>query len=184
LRRVCQEARGIFDKGFPRVAVNVSVMQLLDPEFLYGLYLALDYARLEPSILEIEITESVFAQDMDRMLSILLDLQKLGIRIAIDDFGAGYSSLAYLSRLPVSIVKTDGGFIRDFERGGEAIIAATLGMAEKFGLETIIEGVETVAMLENARRVGASLVQGFHFARPMPLSALDAWIEGFSRARH
>jgi EAL domain-containing protein (putative c-di-GMP-specific phosphodiesterase class I)/CheY-like chemotaxis protein/GGDEF domain-containing protein len=184
LRRACREAGAIFDKGFPHVALNVSVIQLLDPEFLYGLYLALDQAGLEPCILEIEVTESVFAQDMDRLLSILLDVRKLGIRIAIDDFGAGYSSLTYLSRLPVSIIKTDGAFMRDFERGGEAIIAATMGMAEKFGLETIVEGVETAAMLENARRIGASLVQGYYFARPMPLSALDAWVEGFSLARH
>jgi EAL domain-containing protein (putative c-di-GMP-specific phosphodiesterase class I) len=179
MRRVCREAASIVEKGFPRVALNVSVIQLLDPEFLYGLYLALDDARLEPCALEIEVTESVFAQDMDQLLSILLDVQKLGIHIAIDDFGAGYSSLTYLSRLPVSIVKTDGAFMRDFDAGGEAIIVATLGMAAKFGLETIIEGVETAAMLENAKSVGATLVQGYHFARPMPLAALDAWRDAF-----
>ncbi len=183
LRRVCREAAAIVEKGFPRVALNVSVIQLLDPEFLYGLYLALDQARLEPSVLEIEVTESVFAQDIERLRSILLDVQKLGIHIAIDDFGAGYSSLAYLSRLPVSIVKTDGAFMRDFERGGEAIIVATLGMAGKFGLETIVEGVETAAMLQSARSVGATLVQGYHFARPMPVDALDAWREGFQLRR-
>jgi predicted signal transduction protein with EAL and GGDEF domain len=179
MRRVCREAASIVDKGFPRVALNVSVVQLLDPEFLYTLYLALDEARLEPCALEIEVTESVFAQDFDRLLSILVDVQKLGIHIAIDDFGAGYSSLTYLSRLPVSIVKTDGAFMRDFATGGEAIIVATLGMADKFGLETIIEGVETAAMLDNARSAGASLVQGYHFARPMPLDALDAWRDAF-----
>lgn len=179
MRRVCKEAASIVEKGFPRVALNVSVIQLLDPEFLYGLYLALDDAHLEPCALEIEVTESVFAQDMDRLLSILLDVQKLGIHIAIDDFGAGYSSLTYLSRLPVSIVKTDGAFMRDFDTGGEAIIVATLGMAEKFGLETIIEGVETAVMLENARKVGASLVQGFYFARPMPIGSLDGWRDAF-----
>jgi EAL domain-containing protein (putative c-di-GMP-specific phosphodiesterase class I) len=81
----------------------------------------------------------------------------------------------------VNLVKIDGAFIRDFERGGEAILGATIDVAHKLHLETIVEGVETPTMLAQARSVGAILIQGYHFARPMPLAALAEWHAGFAR---
>ena len=181
LRKVCADARALLDLGFPRIALNVSIMQLLDSGFLYSLYMALEQSGLPPATLEIEVTESVFAQDLDRVRSILLDIRKLGVRVAIDDFGTGYSSLSYLNQLPVNLVKIDGAFIRDFERGGEAILAATIEVAHKLHLETIVEGVETAAMLAQARSIGATLIQGYHYARPMPLAALAEWHAEFTR---
>ncbi len=181
LRKVCSDARTLLDLGFPRIALNVSIMQLLDTGFLYSLYMALEQSGLPPATLEIEVTESVFAQDLDRVRSILLDIRKLGVRVAIDDFGTGYSSLSYLNQLPVNFVKIDGAFIRDFERGGEAILAATIEVAHKLHLETIVEGVETPTMLAQARSIGATLVQGYHYARPMPLAALAEWHAEFAR---
>ncbi len=181
LRKVCSDARALLDLGFPQIALNVSIMQLLDTGFLYSLYVALEETGLPPATLEIEVTESVFAQDLDRVRSILLDIRKLGVRVAIDDFGTGYSSLSYLNQLPVNLVKIDGAFIRDFERGGEAILGATIEVAHKLHLETIVEGVETSAMLAQARAVGATLVQGYHYARPMPLAALAEWQAEFAR---
>ncbi len=181
LRKVCSDARALLDLGFPRIALNVSIMQLLDSGFLYSLYIALEETGLPPATLELEVTESVFAQDLDRVRSILLDIRKLGVRVAIDDFGTGYSSLSYLNQLPVNLVKIDGAFIRDFERGGEAILGATIEVAHKLHLETIIEGVETPTMLAQARSVGATLVQGYHYARPMPLAALAEWQAEFAK---
>ncbi|MGA2710094.1 MAG: EAL domain-containing protein [Steroidobacteraceae bacterium] len=181
LRQACSDARALLDLGFPRIALNVSIMQLLDTGFLYSLYIALEDSGLPPAALEIEVTESVFAQDLDRVRSILLDIRKLGVCVAIDDFGTGYSSLSYLNQLPVNLVKIDGAFIRDFERGGEAILGATIDVAHKLHLETIVEGVETPTMLAQARSVGAILIQGYHFARPMPLAALAEWHAGFAR---
>ncbi len=175
LREACRTARALRGDGFSRVAVNVSVIQLLDDGFLYSLYTALEESGLPPAALEVEVTESVFAHDLNRVRSILSDIRKIGVAVSIDDFGTGYSSLAYLNGLPASIVKTDASFLRDFEHGGEAIIGATIEMARKLGLQTIVEGVETAQMLAQARSVGARLAQGYYFARPMPAAELGAW---------
>jgi len=180
LRRACRDGRRLLELGFPRIALNVSVRQLADQGFLYSLYLALEESGLPASALEIEVTESVFAQDLDQVRSILADVRALGIGVAIDDFGTGYSSLSYLAELPVDIVKIDGAFMRNFDHGGEAIIDATMAVAQKLKLDTILEGVETAAMLENARAVGATLVQGYHLASPMALNALGPWAESYA----
>jgi EAL domain-containing protein (putative c-di-GMP-specific phosphodiesterase class I)/FixJ family two-component response regulator len=180
LRRACRDGRRLLELGFPRIALNVSVRQLADQGFLYSLYLALEESGLPASALEIEVTESVFAQDLDQVRAILADVRAIGIGVAIDDFGTGYSSLSYLAELPVDIVKIDGAFMRNFDHGGEAIIDATIAVAEKLKLDTILEGVETAAMLENARAVGATLVQGYHLAAPMALTALGPWAEAYA----
>ena len=182
LREACRTARALRGEGFARVAVNVSVIQLLDDGFLYSLFNALDESGLPASALEVEVTESVFAHDLERVRAILTDVRKMGITVVIDDFGTGYSSLAYLNSLPAGIVKTDASFLRDFERGGEAIIGGTIEMARKLGLQTIVEGVETPQMLAQARSVGARLAQGYHFARPMPAAELGAWRDRWREA--
>jgi EAL domain-containing protein (putative c-di-GMP-specific phosphodiesterase class I)/DNA-binding NarL/FixJ family response regulator len=94
----------------------------------------------------------------------------------VDDFGTGYSSLAYLSQLPVDVIKVDKVFVQGFERGGRSIIKAALGIAQDFGREVIIEGVETDAMLRQVREMGASLAQGYLFAKPMGLRELRRWL--------
>jgi EAL domain-containing protein (putative c-di-GMP-specific phosphodiesterase class I) len=180
LKRACSDASTLLAMGFPRIALNVSVLQLMDPEFLNGLRAVLAESAVEPEALEIEVTESVFAQDLGRISAILATVRDLGVSIAIDDFGTGYSSLAYLSQLPANVVKIDGAFIRDFERGGEAILGATLHVAEKLRRATVVEGIETQLMLDQARTIGATLVQGFHFARPMPVRDLMDWRAAFA----
>jgi EAL domain-containing protein (putative c-di-GMP-specific phosphodiesterase class I)/FixJ family two-component response regulator len=182
LRRACHDGRRLLDLGLPRVALNVSVRQLVEPSFLYSLYRALEESGLPASALEIEVTESVFAHDLDRVRAILTDVREHGIAVAIDDFGTGYSSLSYLAELPVDIVKIDGAFMRNFDHGGEAIIAATIAVAEKLKLDTILEGIETAAMLVNAREVGATLIQGYHLATPMAVDALGPWAERYAQS--
>lgn len=180
MRRACSEIRPMLGAVCPRVSVNVSVTQLIDIQFMHNVYVALDQAGLAASALELEITESVCAENFDAVRQILTELRDLGVGIAIDDFGSGYSSLHYLSRLPVSAVKIDGSFVRDFEQGGEAVIAAALSIAEKLRIDAIVEGIETAAMLDQVRRLGAVKLQGYWFARPMPQAALSLWIAGFS----
>jgi predicted signal transduction protein with EAL and GGDEF domain len=182
LQRACRDAAVLLTMGFPRIALNVSVLQLIDPGFLGDLRRALADSGIPPAALEIEVTESVFAQDLERISQILAMVRDLGVSIAIDDFGTGYSSLAYLNQLPANVVKIDGAFIRDFERGGDAILGATIHVAERMHRATIVEGVETEVMLDQARTIGATLVQGFHFARPMPLRELVAWRTAFTRS--
>jgi diguanylate cyclase (GGDEF)-like protein len=187
LARACAEIRPLLGTICPRVAVNVSVTQLLDIHFMHNVYLALDKSGLEASALELEITESVFAGKFETVRQILTELRDLGVGVAIDDFGSGYSSLNYLSRLPVSAVKIDGSFARDFDQGGEAVIAAALSIAEKLHIDAIVEGIETEPMLHQVRRLGATKLQGYWFARPMREADLSAWIADFfreSRSRH
>jgi Amt family ammonium transporter len=179
LVRACSGVRGILGPVCPRVSVNVSVSQLLDANFLHSIYVALDKSGIAASALEMEVTETVFAQDLDRISSILTEIRALGIRVALDDFGAGYSSLRYLNRLPLDVVKIDGIFVRDFDQGGDAIIAAALSIAEKLHIELIVEGVETDAMLANVRTLGVTKMQGFLYARPMPQAQLKAWLAEF-----
>ena len=135
---------------------------------------------LHASSLELEVTESVFAEDLDAVCRILDEARNLGVRIALDDFGAGYSSLHHLNRLPLDLVKIDGVFARDFAAGGEAIIAAAVSIAHKLGIESIVEGIENSSMLASVRALGASKIQGYLYARPMPLNELSAWIAEFA----
>jgi predicted signal transduction protein with EAL and GGDEF domain len=180
LRRACQEVRGFLGPLCPLVNINVSVSQLLDIGFVDCVRYAMDKGDLATEAIEIELTESVFAEDIGRVSRILDNLRRLGIRIAIDDFGVGYSSLSYVNHLPINTIKTDASFIRNFAKGGEAIIAAALNIAKKLGIEVVVEGVETVDMLESVRRLGATKCQGFLFAKPMPATGLSGWIAEFA----
>jgi diguanylate cyclase (GGDEF)-like protein len=178
LDRACAEAPtsgGIFR----RVSVNVSMTQILHDRFIFAVSHAIERSGIEPAALVLEVTESAFAEDLEKVCAVLSEVRRLGISVAIDDFGAGYSSLAYLSRLPVDSVKIDAVFVRDFSRGGEAIIGAALAVAQKLQIEAVIEGVETADSLDQVRRLGATKVQGYLFARPMPATLLRSWHSEF-----
>lgn len=180
LSQACLDMRKVLGERCPRVSVNVSVTQILDTNFMNSIYVALERSGLAASALEIEVTESVFAEDIDTVCKLLSEVRALGIRVALDDFGAGYSSLHYLSRLPLDVVKIDAIFVRDFDSGGDAIIGAALSIAEKLKIETIVEGIETESMLDRVRQLGAIKVQGYLYARPMPDVALARWLREFS----
>jgi EAL domain-containing protein (putative c-di-GMP-specific phosphodiesterase class I) len=180
MRRACADARNLFKAKFHRISVNASVSQILDSRFMYYLYTAIETAGIEPAIVELELTETVFAEDIDRVCKLLTDVRQLGVSVAIDDFGAGYSSLAYLSRLPVDVLKIDRTFVQDFDRGGEAIISAALSVARTRNIKVIVEGIETAVDLEKVRALGITTMQGFFFARPMPAESLIDWHEQFA----
>jgi diguanylate cyclase (GGDEF)-like protein len=118
LRRACREARQLVGRCCARVAVNVSMQQLLHDNFLVQLDETLQLAQLHPQELELELTESVFSHDADRVLALVTELHKLGITVAIDDFGSGYSSLAYLQRFPADTIKVDRSFASTLGQGG------------------------------------------------------------------
>jgi EAL domain-containing protein (putative c-di-GMP-specific phosphodiesterase class I) len=123
-----------------------------------------------PELLSFELTESMLIDDADGALGLLNDLKGLGIRLAVDDFGTGFSSLSYLHRFPVDIVKIDRAFVSklDADGTGSAVVAAVMHMAESLDLITSAEGVETADQLAGLRRLGCRLAQGFLFARPVP----------------
>jgi diguanylate cyclase (GGDEF)-like protein len=177
LRRACLEARRLVSRHAGAVAVNVSMQQLLNDAFLTHVDDALRLSGLPPQALELELTESVFSQDTARVLAMMDALHERGVRISIDDFGTGYSSLAYLQRLPADVIKVDRCFTGNLGHGGETILAAALSIGHSFGMEVIIEGVETEGALQQLQALGASMFQGYLFARPMPADAVAAWFE-------
>jgi len=129
--------------------------------------------------LELELTESALASNMEHLREALEHIRERDVRISVDDFGTGYSSLSYLSRLPIDLIKVDRTFVRDFNRGGQTIIKAALAIAGDFGQEVVIEGVETAEMLEQVRGLGASLIQGYWFAKPMAAAQVPDWLTAF-----
>ncbi len=175
LRRACCEARQLVGRYCARVAVNVSMQQLLHDNFLAQLDEILQVSQLQPQELELELTESVFSQDADRVLALVTELHKLGITVSIDDFGSGYSSLAYLQRFPADAIKVDRSFVATLGKGGETIIAAALSIGRSFGMEVVIEGVETELQRRQLTALGATLFQGYLYGKPMPLADIDRW---------
>jgi diguanylate cyclase (GGDEF)-like protein len=157
------------------VAVNLSVQHLLDdglPSDVSGLLVR---HRVPAEALELEITEGTIMSNPRRAREVLIALSDMGVRIAIDDFGVGYSSLGYLSELPVDVLKIDRSFVMKMaESGHEAmIVRTTIDLGHNLGLEVVAEGVETVEVARLLRDGGCDLAQGFYFSHPQPAVELD-----------
>ena len=175
----CRQIAAWRDQGLKlRVAINLSVQQLRQPEaLLQRLQQALARHGLDASQLSCEITESVAMEDAGATERVLQRLGELGVSLSIDDFGTGYSSLSYLRRLPVSQLKIDRSFIQDLESSADAraIVKAVIELAHALGLEVVAEGVETEGQATELRAKRCDKLQGFYFARPMPAADLAQW---------
>ena len=178
LREACERVAAWGRAGLPalRVAVNLSMRQLADPELPAQIAATLAQAGLPPRQLELEITESMVMSHPERMLALLKGIRDTGVQLSIDDFGTGYSSLGQLKRLPIDTLKIDRSFIRDIpgDPEGEAIAEAIIAMARKLGLTVIAEGVETQAQQDFLGLHDCDEMQGFHFAHPLPPEELEA----------
>ncbi|MDH3734185.1 MAG: EAL domain-containing protein [Gemmatimonadota bacterium] len=163
------------------VSVNLSQQQL-DPD-LVGIVLEATEG-LDPASFELEVTESALIEEGDAAIETLTALRAHGFRIALDDFGTGYSSLSYLQGLPIDTVKVDRGFIRDIaeDEDAAALTGSVLDMCGALRLHTVVEGVETEAQLETLLGLGAAEVQGFFFARPLPVDEATLYIESATPA--
>ena len=161
------------------VAVNVSARQFANPRLVATIEAALQKTALEPSQLEIEITESVLIGDAERTVSTLQALRASGIEVAVDDFGTGYSSLAYLARLPINRLKIDRAFVMRMtgDPRSAALVQAIVSMAHGLGLAVTAEGVETAEQAEALREMGCDEAQGYWFSRPITLKALCNLLE-------
>jgi len=161
-------------RAAPRVAVNVSALQLRSQSFVDDVRGALDGAG-EAAGLDLEITESLLMQDIDDSLRKLRAVRALGVRIALDDFGTGYSSLAYLSRLPIDTVKIDRGFVRSMvEKAEEAsVVSAILSLSRALSLKACAEGVETQVQADLLRRLRCDEMQGYLFSPAVPMDRLE-----------
>ncbi|MFF1283580.1 putative bifunctional diguanylate cyclase/phosphodiesterase [Streptomyces sp. NPDC058299] len=161
------------------VSVNVAVRQVWDSDLVADVAQTLTETGLAPHLLQLELTESAVMGSAGRPLQALQALSDMGVRIAIDDFGTGYSNLAYLSRLPVSVLKLDGSFVRGFQYEGdkkalapnpadEVIVEAMIQLAHRLGLTVTAECVETSAQATRLRRIGCDTGQGWLYSRPVP----------------
>jgi EAL domain-containing protein (putative c-di-GMP-specific phosphodiesterase class I) len=165
-----------------RVAINLSPMQFDRPGLVRTVAAALQESGVEPSRIELEITESVLLHDNDINVATLDELNDLGVTIALDDFGTGYSSLSYLHRFSFDRIKIDHSFIRDILRneGSLMIVRAIVMLAHSLGLVVTAEGVETDEQLAAVRGEGCDSVQGYYIGRPMPLADFQSFV-GTSR---
>lgn len=158
-----------------RVAVNISARQLQEDNLVKVVSQLLREAELDPSLLQLEITEGAVMNHLEATVQRLDKLRQMGIQIAVDDFGTGYSSLSYLKRFPIDAVKIDRSFVRDIatDPNDAAIVTTVITMAQNLGLKVIAEGVETKEQLDFLRRAGCDEFQGYLFARPMRPGAFE-----------
>ncbi|MGW2819472.1 putative bifunctional diguanylate cyclase/phosphodiesterase [Streptomyces sp. NPDC001443] len=159
------------------VSVNVAVRQVWDSDLVADVASVLTESELAPSLLQLELTESAVMGSAGRPLQALQALSDMGVRIAIDDFGTGYSNLAYLSRLPVSVLKLDGSFVRGFQYdetgerpnpADEVVVEAMIQLAHRLGLTVTAECVETLTQAARLRHIGCDTGQGWLYSRPVP----------------
>jgi len=173
LRTACQQAKTWQDEGIDlqRMAVNISVLQFVQPSFPGLVARILRETSLAPDALELEITESLLMKDPDGATCTLQALKNLGVQLAIDDFGTGYSSLSRLKQLPLDRLKIDKAFVREVNSQPDdaAIATAVIAMAESMGLRVVAEGVENEAQLRFLRSRNCDEVQGYYLSRPLPV---------------
>ena len=171
LREACRHAV-LLQHECPRdpplsISVNVSAVQLQRPEFIDEVRRVLRETEILPSSLILELTESVMMQDMELSILRMNALRSLGVSLAIDDFGAGYSSLMYLRRLPVDILKIDRSFLADPSPQATLLIATMVQLARIFKLQAVVEGIEDEVQLERLKDTRCDFGQGFYFAKPL-----------------
>ena len=172
LKEVCRQLKAWQQAGCEvvSVAVNISAIQFARNDFSQEVAEILAEAGVPPSLLELELTESLVMRDYAESIRQMRNLKDLGVRIAIDDFGTGYSSLSYLHRLPIDTLKIDRSFVEMITEpeGTRPIVDAVISMAQAFGLRVVGEGVETLGQMEALCKGGCDLLQGNLFSRPVP----------------
>jgi diguanylate cyclase (GGDEF)-like protein len=160
------------------VSVNISSQQMYSDDLIAVVKSAVENASVNPTLLDLEITESLLMRDIDDTIDALNALKDFGIGVSIDDFGTGYSSLSYLKRFPIDALKIDRSFVQDLHRDADdaAICAAILAMAHKLDLKVVAEGVELEEQLDFLRRHDCQQIQGFLFSKPLPATEFEALV--------
>jgi EAL domain-containing protein (putative c-di-GMP-specific phosphodiesterase class I) len=177
LRKACENAAQLAHSpglGPLRVAVNLSAPQFSDDHLIELVAETLREFRLEASLLEVEVTESMVMRNAEHAARLLARLKEMGVHVAMDDFGTGYSSLAGLKRLPIDTIKIDRSFVQGLpgDNDDATLTQAIIAMAHSLRLKTVAEGVETREQLEFLRRHDCDEIQGYYFSRPLPIEAL------------
>ena len=177
LREACRQANRWHQKHnlSPRVAVNISPQQFSQSDLQQTVMKALFEAGAKPSLLQLELTESILMRDVGKTIAMLEYLKNTGITLAIDDFGTGYSSLSYLKRFPIDALKIDRSFVSDLESSNDSatICAAIIAMARELGLTVVAEGVETIHQANFLREHECDQIQGYLFSKPVPAAEFE-----------
>ena len=175
MRAVCAQIVQSRSERLPLhpIAINLSARQLQQPDLGERIERTLREYRVEPALIELEITESVLMRNAEDVVGTLRGLRAIGVRLSIDDFGTGYSSLAYLRMFPLDSLKIDRSFIKDVARNADAalIVRAIISMAHNLRLKVVAEGVETESQVSFLARSSCDEIQGYYFARPADAEA-------------
>jgi diguanylate cyclase (GGDEF)-like protein/PAS domain S-box-containing protein len=177
LREACRQAKSWVDQGLPpvRMAVNASAVQLHDEGFLNEVMAALGETGLSPGVLELELTETVLMHLPERAQSVLQHLRERGVKVSIDDFGSGYSSLSHLKKLPIDVLKMDRSFLHPLNDPPDetSITVAIIRMGRSLNLRVVAEGVESAEDMKFLRAHDCDEAQGFYFSPPVPAEQLE-----------
>jgi diguanylate cyclase (GGDEF)-like protein/PAS domain S-box-containing protein len=177
LRTACRQTRAWQEAGLAtlRIAVNLSARQFGERDLVQSITAILAETGLDAQLLELELTEGMVMEDVERTIGILHELKALGLHLSIDDFGTGYSSLSYLKRFPIDVLKIDQSFVRDMTANADsaAIVKAIISLARNLRLQVIAEGVETESQLAYLRENDCSQMQGYYFSRPLAADAFE-----------
>ncbi|QBE62067.1 bifunctional diguanylate cyclase/phosphodiesterase [Pseudoduganella lutea] len=188
LRTACAQAKAWNDAWAPgglpplRVAVNLSARQFAQPDLVPSIAQVLADTGLPAACLDLELTESLFVDDVAQAVEVLHQLKALGVALSIDDFGTGYSSFSYLRRFPIDVLKIDRSFVADIASDADeaAIVVSIIALARNLKLRVIAEGVESLAQLEFLRAHGCDEMQGYYFSRPLPAEEFERMIQSGS----
>ncbi len=171
LEKACSDCKRWNDNGYPRhhVNVNLSVVQLLQPEIEETISKVLDRTNLDPKNLTVEVTESLAVNDMRRMKEVLGHIREMGCKIALDDFGTGYSSLSHIREMPLDIIKVDQSFVKDLAEGTypQAFIRMITELAKVLNTKVCVEGIENEEQYNALTGLGVAYIQGFYFDKPL-----------------
>ncbi len=172
LQRACEACRRWNDSGKPdyKVNVNLSVVQLLQPDIVEQIGRIVSDSGINPRNLTLEVTEGLAINDLDRMKQILRDIKALGVRIALDDFGTGYSSLSHIRELPFDVIKVDQSFVKDLAEDdySKSFIRMVADLADAIDVSICVEGIETKEQYQVLAGMKVRMIQGFYFDKPMP----------------
>ena len=181
LLEACRQARAWLDAGLPpvRVAVNVSALQFMAKDFLLCVRAVLISTGVDPHNLELELTETVLMQDAEAAVDKLHALKAIGVQLAVDDFGIGYSSFSYLRRFPLDALKVDRTFIKDIsaDAGAATIVTAMINIGTSLNHRVIAEGVETREQLHFLQKQGCTEGQGYFFCHPVIAEKFTQFLE-------
>ncbi len=166
-------------KAIVPISLNVSRVHLMDNGFMNHIIMLFDKYQVPPEFIEFELTESIYIKNMKQALEFVNKIKKLGVRVSMDDFGSGYSSMNLINDLPIDVLKIDRDFMRhdELSPSDEIIVSSIINMAKKLRLKVLCEGVETKEQSEFLSRVGCDIIQGYLYSKPIPQEEFSRFIE-------